>query len=236
MRLLAALIAALLLALAGPAPALAAPASAPAVERVHGDVALYRAVAHKVAHGEGYYNAVAELYRAHHYPTRPFVAVRPPLLAWIEALVGDAAMPWLGLAATLIATGLWMWRLRAESLAVRFVGTGAVLASLACRWRSARSCSFTISGAAWSSVCALACDGPLAKPGEFGAAGGVPARAVLSVPVGPAGVRKGPAAGRPRHRGRRRVADSARAQQSTRAGSTRRDGADCAGRSPRCAT
>ena len=132
------------------------------MEHVHSDVSLYQAVAHKVAHGEGYYTAVAELYRAHHYPTRPFVAVRPPLLAWIEALVGDAAMPWLGLTATLIAAGLWMWRLRAESLVIRFVGTGAVLAT----GLPLAFSSFVFVHDFWSGTviaCALATGGPKSR-------------------------------------------------------------------------
>jgi hypothetical protein len=105
---------------------------------------------------------VAELYPARRYPTRPFVTVRPPLLAWIEAMVGDAAMPWLGAAGTLAAAGLWVWRLRAEAFAVRLVGAGAVLAA----GLPLSFSPFVFVHDFWSGLaisCALACPGPRSR-------------------------------------------------------------------------
>jgi len=123
MRILAIIAAGVLFAVSLPATA------SPVEKRSHGDVVLYQTVAHKVANGEDYYSAVDEVYRARHYPTRPFFAVRPPLLAWIEALVSDAAMPLLGLLASLIVAGAWLWRLRNHTVVVRILAVSAVLAS-----------------------------------------------------------------------------------------------------------
>ena len=136
------------------------PAAASQVERQsHGDVVLYQTVAHKIAQGEDYYSAVDELYRARHYPTRPFFAVRPPLLAWIEALVGDAAMPWLGLLASLVVAGAWLWRLRSDTVVVRILAVSAVLATALPFAFS----PFVFVHDFWCGMavsCALACPGP----------------------------------------------------------------------------
>jgi hypothetical protein len=58
---------------------------------VGGDAALYRQIAARVAHGEGYYSAAATEHRASGYPLRPFTAVRPPTLAEAGALIGPRA-------------------------------------------------------------------------------------------------------------------------------------------------
>ncbi|HUD28755.1 MAG TPA: hypothetical protein VMQ93_07785 [Novosphingobium sp.] len=54
----------------------------------YSDVQLYREIAEAVAGGEGYYPAATRLHRAHGFPTSPFVTVRLPTLAWIEAGLG----------------------------------------------------------------------------------------------------------------------------------------------------
>lgn len=77
-----------------------------------GDAKLYRAVSARVAAGEDYYATVADEHRLHGYPLKPFVTVRPPLLARTSALVGGArAMEWALLATVLGALGAMLIRL-----------------------------------------------------------------------------------------------------------------------------
>jgi hypothetical protein len=52
------------------------------------DVRLYHDIGDAVATGEPYYRAAVRLHRAHGFPTRPFVTVRLPTLAWIEGALG----------------------------------------------------------------------------------------------------------------------------------------------------
>jgi hypothetical protein len=60
------------------------------------DGTLYRAIDHRMALGEGYYAAAIAEHRAHQFPLRPSVTVRPPLLAEITTAIGGPnAMGWL---------------------------------------------------------------------------------------------------------------------------------------------
>lgn len=68
----------------------AAPAETPA--KAKGDLALYARIAERMAAGEGYYAAAMDEQRASNYPTRPFVAVRQPTLAWLQTLIGVAGV------------------------------------------------------------------------------------------------------------------------------------------------
>ncbi|MDE2406025.1 MAG: hypothetical protein KGM17_15245 [Sphingomonadales bacterium] len=52
------------------------------------DVRLYHDIASSVAAGKPYHLAAAELHRAHHYPLKPFVTMRPPTLVWLAAQIG----------------------------------------------------------------------------------------------------------------------------------------------------
>ncbi len=70
--------------------AAAAPSKAPA--KAKGDLALYARIAERMAAGEGYYTAAMDEQRASNYPTRPFVAVRQPTLAWLQTLIGVAGV------------------------------------------------------------------------------------------------------------------------------------------------
>lgn len=92
--LLAALMAAMGLII--PAAPLAQQAPAERIEAARdasqGDLALYARIAERVAAGEGYYAAAVDEQRARDYPTRPFVTVRLPTLALLNALVGDTAV------------------------------------------------------------------------------------------------------------------------------------------------
>lgn len=72
-----------------------------------GDAALYRQVGEAVAGGEGYYPAAARLHRANAYPLRPFVTVRPPTLAFFQALAGPVGL--LVAALVLVAANALLW-------------------------------------------------------------------------------------------------------------------------------
>jgi MFS family permease len=67
----------------------------PAHSKGHGDLALYTRIADRVAAGEGYYPAAMDEHRTSNYPTRPFVAVRQPTLAWLQAVIGVGGVRYL---------------------------------------------------------------------------------------------------------------------------------------------
>lgn len=52
------------------------------------DFDLYQTIDQRVARGENYWHAALAEQRKSRYPTRPFIAVRPPTLAWTTALIG----------------------------------------------------------------------------------------------------------------------------------------------------
>lgn len=129
---------------AGGAPAprsiASAQSSAPAAKaRAKGDMALYARVAARVAAGEGYHAAALAEHRASGYPTRPFVTIRLPTLAWLQAAIGTHGVRWLALvlAAGAIAALVWR-RLPLASIEERIIaaallaaGGGAALSRLA---------------------------------------------------------------------------------------------------------
>ncbi len=90
LALVAALSAYGVVATANPQPALAA-----VTDPIKHDAELYRAVAARVAQGENYYRAAAAEQRARGFPLKPFLTVRPPLLASVTAASGGSeAMGW----------------------------------------------------------------------------------------------------------------------------------------------
>jgi hypothetical protein len=94
----------------------AAPATSPNPDdRAKGDMALYARIASRVTAGEGYYSAALDEQRASHYPTRPFVAVRLPTLAMLQALIGVDGVRYAQL--TLVLACLWALNRRASPLA-----------------------------------------------------------------------------------------------------------------------
>lgn len=93
-----------------PAAAVAAPASNAATGRAKGDMALYARIHARVAAREGYYAAALSEQRASNYPTRPFVAVRLPTLALVQAAIGPVGVRWLALALTIAAIAALWWR------------------------------------------------------------------------------------------------------------------------------
>ena len=91
-----------------PAP----PPSTPVKGPITSDAALYRAIAARVAAGEGYYRAAAAEQRAHQYPLKPFVTMRLPTLAWASAALGPALTPVALRLLALAAFAALLWRLR----------------------------------------------------------------------------------------------------------------------------
>lgn len=88
----------------------------------YSDVQLYHDIGNAVGAagngGEDYYHAATRLQRAHGFPTSPFVTVRLPTLAWIEAALGwrathavlcvllaAAAVAWFAMLRPLVGTG-----------------------------------------------------------------------------------------------------------------------------------
>lgn len=79
-----------------------------------GDLALYARISARMAAGEGYYAAAMDEQRASNYPTRPFVAVRQPTLAWLHQLVGVDGVRALEIA--LVLACLWAVNARLAGL------------------------------------------------------------------------------------------------------------------------
>jgi hypothetical protein len=108
-------------------------------QRTKGDMALYARISARVAAGEGYYAAALAEHRASGYPTRPFVTVRLPTLAWAQALLGADGVRWLALALSGAAIAALFWRAqliasleeRIIAAALLAAGGGAALAPLA---------------------------------------------------------------------------------------------------------
>lgn len=113
--------------------------TAPAPRKGEGDLALYTAIHRRMAAGEGYYAAALAEHRARNYPTQPFVAVRLPTLAWLQAALGLAGVRYLmvGLvAASLLALhwrfkGIAAWHEEALALVILGLGGAAVLVARA---------------------------------------------------------------------------------------------------------
>lgn len=84
-------------------------------ETAIGDFALYANIAARVAAGENYYAAALAEQRAHNYPTTPFVTVRLPTLAWVNAALGTQATWALTIALLLTNTIAWSARLKEGS-------------------------------------------------------------------------------------------------------------------------
>ncbi|WAT16772.1 hypothetical protein OZN62_07405 [Aurantiacibacter sp. MUD11] len=66
-------------------------------DTTEGDIALYARISERVAAGEDYYVAAMDEQRARNYPTRPFVTVRLPTLAWLHNSIGPDGVRMLAL-------------------------------------------------------------------------------------------------------------------------------------------
>lgn len=82
------------------------------------DAGLYQRIVARVQAGEPYHAAAIAEQRAHDYPVKPFVTVRPPALAWLIAKIG-----WPGASALLLA--LTVAACLAFTLALRAAATSA---------------------------------------------------------------------------------------------------------------
>lgn len=106
------------------------PEPQPALFPGNGDVALYRRIVDRVRHGQSYEQAAVAENRVTGYPLRPFLTVRPPLLARALALLPDDGARRLALAMLAALTfAAWAVRLSGENLTA--VGYGAALVLLA---------------------------------------------------------------------------------------------------------
>ncbi|MGA2952803.1 MAG: hypothetical protein ABSD80_11280 [Caulobacteraceae bacterium] len=79
-----------------------------------GDKDLYRAVIHRVHLGEPYPQAAVEEHRARGYPLRPFVVVRPPLLAVMISWAPNLIVPFV-IEILLVLATVWAWAVRLRS-------------------------------------------------------------------------------------------------------------------------
>jgi hypothetical protein len=92
------------------------------------DVLLYDHIVERVRAGGNYYQVAAQAQREGGYPLRPFVTMRPPTLAVIQATLANrtavSVLFWTLLAATIIA---WGHRLRRSELPMPRVILGTLL-------------------------------------------------------------------------------------------------------------
>lgn len=72
-----------------------------------GDLELYSRIHERYHAGENYYAAAMAEQRAHNYPTKPFMTVRLPTLAWFDGLVSDQA--WKIIATLLLVGTVLAW-------------------------------------------------------------------------------------------------------------------------------
>jgi len=106
----------------------AAPAPA-ASARAKGDMALYTRIAERVAAGEGYHAAALAEHRASGYPARPFVTIRLPTLAWLQAAIGADGVRWAALALAGGSIVALVWRTAPPGSAVERILAAALLAA-----------------------------------------------------------------------------------------------------------
>jgi hypothetical protein len=96
----------------------------------YGDLDLYAAIAERVARGEPYYSAALAEQRAHDYPTRPFVTVRTPIMAWGTALWGETG--WRAIAFVLLVANVLAWTGKLSPRTHRVERIAAALLVFAC--------------------------------------------------------------------------------------------------------
>lgn len=107
------------------AKAQAKPAAARQSDKPNGDLALYERIAARVGAGEGYYAAAMAEQRASNYPTRPFVAVRQPVLAWLQAAIGVGGVRYLEMG--LVLACLWALNARLTGVVAKPERMGALV-------------------------------------------------------------------------------------------------------------
>ncbi len=78
------------------------------------DLALYDAVIARISKGENYYKVAAQEHRNSNYPLRPGFAVRLPMLAYIDAALGETGQAIAALVLMLAVLAAWWQRLADE--------------------------------------------------------------------------------------------------------------------------
>lgn len=87
-------------------------ADPPPADAQAGDFALYARIAARMTGGEDYYAAALDEHRTHNFPAQPFITVRLPTLAWLNATIGKQGTATLAAALLLANVLAWQRRLR----------------------------------------------------------------------------------------------------------------------------
>lgn len=101
-------------------------AALPKAEGMIGDHALYLMILRKMEAGAPYYETVADVHRAHHYPLRPFPAVRLPTLETLLSIIGLPAGTILAALIGLAALIAWRRRLANDPDLPRYARFGVL--------------------------------------------------------------------------------------------------------------
>lgn len=118
----------LLAGLSATIPAKPAATADRASERSTTDPELYRHIIARVAKGESYYDAAATEQRAAHYPLKPFLTIRLPILARLSGWLGIAGAVLLLRILALATVLAWFWRLRATNQGWPLVAASGLIA------------------------------------------------------------------------------------------------------------
>ncbi len=100
---------------------------AKAVNSGYGDVRLYGDILKRVSAGENYYSAALDQQRTHQYPTRPFVTVRPPTLAWASARFGLEGLRAITVSVLFASIIVWMGALRGRVTVIEKVAMAVAI-------------------------------------------------------------------------------------------------------------
>lgn len=129
---LAALAVALLLAIASlsaPAPPAASGSGTSASADDQRDVLLYEEIVDALRHGGSYYDVAASELRAGHYPLRPFITMRMPGLARVQAALPQPLV--IAMLYALVVAVVAAWAMRFRACFARWPGRAVAVALLA---------------------------------------------------------------------------------------------------------
>lgn len=101
----------------------------PQLKSNYGDKRLYRDIAARVAAGQSYYQAAPALQRAHGYPLKPALTVRPPSLIWAAAAIGWERLRLAACGLVLVAGLAWFTAIKARTTAVEGLVAGVLCAA-----------------------------------------------------------------------------------------------------------
>ena len=108
-----------------------APVPPPVDDASFSDADLYRVAAAAVSKGLNYYEFIVEAHRAHDYPLKPFVTVRPPFLAVFSGSLGPLGTQFALLTLIIANSIAWYFRLRAGPMPLPATFAAAVLIAMA---------------------------------------------------------------------------------------------------------